>query len=63
MNDELIQPKAVADLSALIGKPLTFTKDGKSRQIGAIIGAYIEHDRLVVRSSIIDPGIRRMLGL
>lgn len=63
MSDELIHPKAVADLSALIGKPLTVFKDGKTRQIGAITSAHIEHDHVVVRSSVIDPGIRKILGL
>lgn len=63
MNDELIHPKAAADLSALIGKPLTFKKDGKQREIGTITAAHIEHGQVVVRSSVSDPGIRRMLGL
>lgn len=51
------------DLSALIGKPLVAFKDGNKVQIGEIVGAYVEHSNVHVRSSVTDPQIKRMLGI
>jgi hypothetical protein len=53
----------MTDLSALVGKPLTFYAKGKKRTIGAIIDAQIVDNSVRFTATVTDGEVADLLGV